>query len=107
MNIKILQSLAISSLVCRIHAEKIQVEEAIHRQLADWLPERTVIELDTYLPYLLQGTGVDVEMLLRRFLRAKNTAKKATTKKGRANEAAYQRRWQTFRPSYDRLKTSK
>ena len=88
VNLKVLQSLTISSLVCRIHAEKIQGEEVIHRQLAAWLPGRTVIELETYLPYLPQGTGVDVEMLLRRFLKAKTTAKKATTKKGRASEAA-------------------
>ena len=90
MSLKVLQSLAISSLVCRIHAEKLQGEEAIHSQLAVWLPGRVVIELDTYQAYLPQGAGVDVVMLLRRFLKAKPTAlaKKATTKKGKASEAA-------------------
>jgi len=90
MSLKVLQSLAISSLVCRIHGEKLQGEEAIHSQLAVWLPGRVVIELDTYQAYLPQGAGVDVVMLLRRFLKAKPTAlaKKATTKKGKASEAA-------------------
>ena len=90
MSLKVLQSLAISSLVCRIHAEKLQGEEAIHSQLAIWLPGRVVIELETYQAYLPQGAGVDVVMLLRRFLKAKPTslAKKATTKKGKASEAA-------------------
>ena len=66
------------------------VVEAIHSQLAVWLPGRVVIELDTYQAYLPQGAGVDVVMLLRRFLKAKPTAlaKKATTKKGKASEAA-------------------
>ena len=70
MSLKVLQSLAISSLVCRIHAEKLQGEEAIHSQLAVWLPRRVVIELDTYQAYLPQGG----KRLLRRLLMASRGA---------------------------------